>query len=564
MKHSKDEIIKIINQLNTKKACELESETLDFKAWTASSSELYKTLVEYAVCFANQRGGTLVLGVKDNVVGIEKAVTGCSDYDIFQMKSRIYEATDPKILVDIYELRIEKVNATLLVVNIPQGIGIHTGTDGTAKIRIGCDCKPLTGSMRQKKMIELGISDMSGEVLEKLTINDLDKIEIERFKNAIRGNNPSSALLKLSDRELLNQTGVLKENKPTVAGLILVGKEQVIAEHVPNHEIVYLRMKNSIDYEQRADYKSPILKTLESLNSHIEVHNKITTVSCGLFNIEVKDYPEATYREAFLNAILHRDYLSFGAVFIHHFKNKLVISNPGGFIGNINPENILRQNSKPRNRHLAEILRKIGLVEKAGIGIKKMFYTQLACGKQAPVYSSDEDLVRLTINDGTIDEHFVKFMKKAETENIDVGLDSILVLSVLKIHRELNINAASRILQLDEEATRAILSKLRSEGLLEKSGTNRGTTYHLSARVYKLMGESASYIREKGIDEVRYPELISNYLKKYHEINNSEVRQLLGVDIYKASKLLKKLSDSGFIERLEGGNKAARYRLKKT
>ena len=47
------------------------------------------------------------LGVKDNTKGREKAVTGCAGYNIAEIKSRIYEATDPKILVDVEELYLE-------------------------------------------------------------------------------------------------------------------------------------------------------------------------------------------------------------------------------------------------------------------------------------------------------------------------------------------------------------------------------------------------------------------------------------------------------------------------
>lgn len=63
------------------------------------------------------------------------------------------------------------------------------------------------------------------------------------------------------------------------------------------------------------------------------------------------------------------------------------------------------------------------------------------------------------------------------------------------------------------------------------------------------------------IDEVRYPEIILNYLKKYYEINNLKVRQLLGVDKFKALKLLKKLKESGHAERFCDGDRAAKYRL---
>jgi len=82
MRHSKEQILKFLKQLENKKAEEFESETLDFKEWISDRKKLYKKLIEYAVCFANQKGGTLVLGVRDRARGREKAITGCTGYNI--------------------------------------------------------------------------------------------------------------------------------------------------------------------------------------------------------------------------------------------------------------------------------------------------------------------------------------------------------------------------------------------------------------------------------------------------------------------------------------------------
>jgi len=78
LRYSKEEILGILEQLENKKAKDLESDTLEFKEWITNPKELCKTLAEYAVCFANQKGGTTVLGIRDNVKGKENAVTGCS------------------------------------------------------------------------------------------------------------------------------------------------------------------------------------------------------------------------------------------------------------------------------------------------------------------------------------------------------------------------------------------------------------------------------------------------------------------------------------------------------
>lgn len=64
------------------------------------------------------------------------------------------------------------------------------------------------------------------------------------------------------------------------------------------------------------------------------------------------------------------------------------------------------------------------------------------------------------------------------------------------------------------------------------------------------------------IDEVRPPELILEYVKKYGPISNRQVRELLGVDIYKASKLLNKLVKDSNLVKLGTSNKIATYGLK--
>jgi len=560
MIHSKDYILQLINRLEENRASDLESETLEFKEWTSNFRVLYKMLVEYAVCFANQKGGTLVLGVKDNIKGMNKAITGCVGFNISEIKTRIYEATDPKILVNVEELYINELDKTLLLVHIPSGIGLHTTTDGKAKIRIGKDCKPLTGSMRQQRMIEIGMTDISSQIIKRLSYNAFDKIEIERLRRILETQSPKSQYLILGEKEFLEQIGITKGYSPTFAGLLLVGKREVLGEVLPSHEVIYLRLKSDIDYDLRKDFKEGILFVLEEIEKNIEVFNRVTTLEIGLFNIEIKDFPRDTYREAILNAILHRDYTKTEPVFIKHYSDRMEISNPGGFISGITPENILRQDSKPRNKYLADILRKIGLIEKAGMGVKRIFYTQLVSGKDIPVYQSDGESVKLIIKNGAIDENFVRFIKEKQKDGVDIGLDELIILSVLRRKKEISLDDGLKALQLDVDRTKVILNLMVSRGLLEKSGRIKGLIYRLSGQVYKRLGESIEYIRHRGIDEFRHPELIMEFLKKYKKITNSQVRELLGIDRNKAFRILKKLANENKIKK-SGKGRGAYYEL---
>lgn len=550
MRHSREEVLRILGELKTKRAKDIESETLEFKEWMKDTNKLYKTLTEYAVCFANQEGGTVVLGIKNDETGIERAVTGCGGYNVHEIRTRIYEATDPKILVDVEELYLKEVGVNLLLIHMPKGVGIHTTTDGTAKIRIGRDCKPLTGSMRQQKLIEAGMMDITGSTVSGLSWKSLSKPEIERLKNLMWSRDPNSTLLKLQDEDLLEQVGATRHGLPTTAGILLLGGQQLILHRLPNHEVQYLQMKNDIEYERREIYTDGLLKILEEVYRNIEFSNKITTIKMGLFHYEIKDYPEDTYREAVLNAVVHRDYTSPGSVFIKQYRDRLEISNPGGFIGGITVDNVLRQNSVCRNQQLADILRRVGLIEKAGMGIKRIFYTQAASGKIPPSYWTDGSSVRITLQNGTLDEPFVRFIRRRQQEGQTFSLDQLLVLSALRRQRELALGEAAHLLQLDLIRTRETVMQMVRQGLLEKSGTHKGMVFRFSGNLYHELGDSIAYIREKGIDSLRYEEMVMEYVRAYGRITNRQVRELLGLDKYKASRLLRELTEKKKLERM--------------
>ena len=87
----------------------LETQHLDFKRFpTTSSHENHKNklsslLREYAVAFANSEGGTLLLGIENNIIGPE-AITGCQNYNIEEMRRMIFDGTRPPIITEIEEI----------------------------------------------------------------------------------------------------------------------------------------------------------------------------------------------------------------------------------------------------------------------------------------------------------------------------------------------------------------------------------------------------------------------------------------------------------------------------
>jgi ATP-dependent DNA helicase RecG len=77
----------------------------------------------------------------------------------------------------------------------------------------------------------------------------------------------------------------------------------------------------------------------------------------------------AAFRGAVANALIHRDYHRMGAVHVRLEDDALVISNPGGLVDGVTLANLLVTEPRPRNRALADAMKRIGVVERSGRGV---------------------------------------------------------------------------------------------------------------------------------------------------------------------------------------------------
>jgi ATP-dependent DNA helicase RecG len=244
----------------------------------------------------------------------------------------------------------------------------------------------------------------------------------------------------------------------------------------------------------------------------------------------------------------------------------MTISSPGGFIGGITPENILHAEPRARNRLLAEVFQKIGLVERAGIGRRRIFIPTLAYGKRPPLYEADDHMVRLTLFDGSFDEALAAFIARHQRAGASFDLDALLLLSYLREHMEIDTSAAARLCQLPEARVRDRLEQLclQPDPWLERRGRQRGVTYHLArSAAAELLGKGV-YSRSRVIDRVQWPALIRRYVEEHGSISNSECRELLllGNSRSAVSTVSQLLAHLDFLEPYGPSKQHTRYRLR--
>ena len=117
-----------------------------------------------AVCLGNTSGGTVVFGVKERVLGCDRAITGL-DFapDLESLKATLYDSIDPKLPVQFEWLMYGA--RRLLLMHVYPSMPPYTTTSGKGWMRIGKDCKPLTGSLLRQLREKAGLSDPTAKLL---------------------------------------------------------------------------------------------------------------------------------------------------------------------------------------------------------------------------------------------------------------------------------------------------------------------------------------------------------------------------------------------------------------
>jgi len=568
---SNEDIRAQLDLLDNSIADELENNVLDFKPWNNAKDDM-RVAIEYAVCFSNNDGGVIVFGISDKTQGRSKAIHGAKGYNIDVWRRGIFDGTTPNIQADVEELPVPEGTGQLLIVRVQKGSTPPYGTaQGLFKRRVGKNCMPMDSASFAAMRASTGAVDWSGAPAHGITIDDLDPLEIARARAILRSKNPESGLLQMSDDAFLRGIEAVRGQYVTNTGLLLFANPDILSDLCPQSQVHYVHQRSDMAVARNDLWKVGLLQIIEKIegifSSPINPEEELTI---GLYKLRIPAFPLEVVRESILNAITHRDYTNPGEVLIRHTPHELVVTSPGGFVGGITLDNILRHESVPRNRTLANAFLKLRLVEAAGTGRRKIFSTMLEYGKRMPRYMADDTGVTLHIYDGSIDYAFASHVAKWHAEGKVVEMDELIVLTYLKGHRHLTIDNAVGLLQLNPEDALSVLDRMShpDRGILERRGQGKGVTYYLNKIVANDLIGKVAYSQSKGIDTTRYAEIVREFVRDHETITNQECRQLLGLgdtasDLVKVSRLLKKWSgEDGFLT-VEGSASRTKYRLKR-
>lgn len=540
-----------------------ESLTVEFKSDRSCLAD--RDLVEALVCLANTEGGELWLGVEDDGTpsGLHK-----DHQNLLGLAGMVAAKTSPTLSISVHEHFIGAVKVAKIVVpKTPYIVATVSGVyvrrrlkhDGTP------ECVPLLPHEQPSRYSHFGRQDASAQAVPDATLADFDPLERERLRQAIVRFGGERALLELDDKELdgvlgLTTCNAAGERVPTLAGLLIIGRETALREKVPTHEFAFQVLAREA-VQLNEFHRFPLLKALEWLETNFRPYNPEDEMLFGMHRVPIPKVDLGAFREAVANALIHRDYHRLGTVYVRVQDEVLSMSNPGGLVEGVTLRNLLVIEPRPRNPILADALKRIGVVERSGRGVDKIYRGVLKFGRAAPDYSrSDRESVMVRLAMTNADKDFLRLVLSEEQRRDvrELAIDDLVILAALRSHNRLDGTALAQHIQRDDNDTHTVLERLLELGLIEAHGSNRHRSFTLSADLYRAEGRAIAYTRQKGLSRARNEQMVLAHIENHGEIRRPEVMELCHMDVNQAARLLRKLKQEKQIVQ-KGKTRAAFY-----
>jgi len=515
-----------------------------------------RDLLEAIVCLTNTRGGVLLLGVED-----DGRVTGLHpnhQTSPGQLAALVAARTRPPLTVQVAFVSLAE--GIVAVIQVPKASQPVATSDGKTLVRHldsrgNPGCRPLYPYELPAWYGDRGLRDFTAQVVSGADWDDLDPLEFERLRRLVRENpGGDTALLDLSNEALAGALGLVKRDesgrlRPTVAGLLIAGREYALREYLPAHEVAF-QVLHGTDVAVNEFRRWPLLQIHEWLTQAVDVRNEEQELLIRGVRIGVPRYDRAGIREAINNALVHRDYTRLGAIHVQLHDDHVRVSNPGGFMEGVGPHNLLVTEPRPRNLLLADIFKRVGLVERTGRGVETIYRGQLRNGHRPPNYTlSTEVSVTVLLDSGPADLDFVRLTVEAGRR-----LERALILSELFALWQAHWNGITtpvtlaEALQRPPEDAETLLHSMAQKGLLDETlGICRIST--------------GMYSAAEALPRLQTPEdLILNYVQRQGRVTRSEVMALCSCTARQAEHRLSKLVRAGRL-RLVGKGRNAHYVL---
>ncbi|MHB9330624.1 RNA-binding domain-containing protein [Phytobacter ursingii] len=468
-----------------------------------ASGSLPKSFWETYSSFANSYGGIVYFGLTENIDGSFTA-SGVDKPDFILQQMWDCLNNPEKVNLNILSpsnVSVIKVNGLdVIKIIIPRANRRQKPIYINNNPKVGCYIRQHGGDYRateevlQRMWSEKGHESRDSQILIGFDLSDLDLSTLRTYRQMFQNRQPEHAFNTLDDIEFLRALSAWKKERLTgqegltVAGLLVFGKYQSIREQFSSYHLDYIeRPDASIErrYLDRVTLDGSWSGNL--FDFYLKIIKKLTIDLKVRFQLEgdrrkEEDKVHEALREALVNTLAHADYNGRASILIVKRPDMFGFRNPG--LMRIPLELAIEGGeSDCRNSIVHDMFRMVGLSEKLGSGLRKIFDNWREEEWQSPRLHEKQEPEQTLL-----ELHMIDFVSESIKRDLNERFgDKFKELSELE--KIILVSAASegwvtheRVAQLTTTHSRDIttaLPRLERNGFLESKGTQKEKFYHL-------------------------------------------------------------------------------------
>lgn len=419
---------------------------------------------EDIIAFANTRGGTLLLGVRDDGSIAGEQLTN-------DLKARIVDLAQnckPPITVNLSQA------GKVVIISVPEGMekpyscgsGYYRRLDG------------VTQKMNREEL-RLMFTEHEPVPYEAKTIRNVSFDDISRNKINAFAKEAGIRISSITTPDFLRSLDVADDTRIKIAGILFFAKD--VYKHLHQAQMTLLAFKgterNHI-YDRR-DVRDDLLTQFNEAIDFLKKHLNIRSEIRGVDREDIYEIPLEVLREALVNALMHRDYSITGTqVSVEIFDDRVEIVNPGGLCTGLSIQDLGRVSIR-RNELIADLFFRLHKVERIGLGIRKMREMLSMAGRGEPVFESN---VFFQATVPRSNEPSRSDGKKGSEEKFGDGSEksSEKILALLKRRNTVSAREIAETLGLSSRAVEKQIAALKAAGRLRRIGPAKGGHWEIT------------------------------------------------------------------------------------
>ncbi|MFB9376740.1 DUF5635 domain-containing protein [Kineococcus gynurae] len=311
-----------------------------------------------------------------------------------------------------------------------------------------------------------------------------------------------------------------------------------------------------------------LLEQIATVEQRLDAVNTAITIKGSFAETTVRRLPPRAVREAVLNGVTHRDWTTHEPTRVTwiDLDSALEVVSPGGFVGGVDAGNILAEHYA-RYPALADLMRAVGLVDKKGIGVDRMYREMVALGHRPPaIEQTSGPRVRTRLRGGDPVLPVLELMSAIRPSARRNDVKVALLVHTLLHHPFVNAETLAPVLQRDplyaaEAIEVAAAARIGQGALIEELKD----VWVLSTTSLEILerrrGATASGVLpyRRPTDEQQMLAVVRQWLAHHPSISSGEYGRLVGLTTTGGRGHLDRLVEAGFLERGLGVGRNAHY-----